>query len=201
MPNLNTKILKYPMGRNTAFLMLAIMVSFTIVINSAFAEISWQDNCTAGMYWRNATMCMGSTCTNLTQPPVRCSLGICASNGLMCNTSNNVPNDYIIFASIAMLFTAAICLFVGQKIGENIDEENITGGYLSLAFFGAGLILILTAMGAIASFFMATPNSIAAVFGVGQLLFITLFIIIAAVFIINYLVKYVKQANQRKGKR
>jgi glucan phosphoethanolaminetransferase (alkaline phosphatase superfamily) len=100
-----------------------------------------------------------------------------------------------------MLITAAICFFVGQKLGEAADPTDMTGGYLGFSFFAAGIILIIVAMGALASFFSATPNSITAVFTIGLTLFIVLFTIIIAVFLIGYIVKYMKRVAYKKGKR
>jgi len=171
------------------------LISF---LQPAAAEIGWNDNCTAGLFWRNATLCIDGTCSQLTQPPVACASG-CAANGLMCNSADNVPTEYIMFSAIAMLLTAAIVFYVGYKLGTG--GETKSGNYIAFMFFASGIILIIIAMGVLGAFFTAQPDAITLVVGAGFIMFVIIFVLIIFIFLVEFLVSHLKAVKFKKGYR
>lgn len=183
-------------------MMLAPLVAIfflALFVFPACAEINWHNNCTDGKFWRNATLCIGTSCNELTQPPIECPDG-CSENGLMCNSADNVPNDYIMLSAMAFIITSGLVFYLSYKIG-NSDSTTKTSSYISFMFLALGIILILTAMGILGSFFTAQPDGLSQVVGTGYTAFIIVFILIMAIFFADYLFGYFKGRKFNKGYR
>jgi len=185
--------------REFAPCLIAVFVASFLFLPFASAEINWQNNCIDGYYWRNATLCIGSSCSELTQPPVECENG-CAANGLICNSAANVPNDYILISALAFLFVSGLVFYLAYRIGSS-EGVTKTGEYISFMFVALGIIFIITAMGILGSFFTAEPDSLSQAIGTGYTAFIIVFIIIIAIFIAEYTFGHLKNVKFKKGYR
>ena len=180
--------------------LLSLFVLSLVSVSVSADSIEWQSNCTSGKFWKNASVCFGTDCTNLTQPPITCPFG-CSANGLICNTPDNTPTDYAIFLPIAMMIAAAITFFVGYNVGNSSYDDSNISGYLSFMFFGIGIILLILAFGTLGSFFTGKPDDIAALANVGFMIFVFSLILLIAIFLIKFLADHVSMINERKGKR
>jgi len=182
---------------------LAVLLAFAFVslvlASTALAEIDWTSNCTGGKFWRNATLCIGTSCSELTQPPIVCPSG-CSENGLICNTADNVPNEYIMMSVLAFVLIAGLVFYISYKIGSTEGVTN-TGSYISFMFMALGIVLIIIATGLLGSFFTAAPDSISRIVGVGYSAFIIVFILIVIIFLAEFLFGHLKRMKFKKGYR
>lgn len=185
----------------TGFALAAVLSAVFILAfaQPALADLQWQYNCTDGKFWANATLCIGSVCNNLQQPPIDCVDG-CAENGLICNSAANVPSEYILISAMAFIAVAGLMFYLGYKVG-NSDNVTKSGEYISLMFVMLGIILLITAIGVLGSFFTAQPDGISQVIGTGYTAFIIVFIVLVALFIAQFLFGHLNDSMRRKGYR